>query len=107
MYPLLPIDLTQQLEIKQKNIGNNQFIAKNELSNQKPTLVIVDEQPPKVQDIEPMKKSPSIDLFYEKMHVVGKLLLNRKKVICFQTIKLNTSILYNVPNIIILFQFLF
>lgn len=83
MYPLLPIGLTRKLENMQSN-EDGQFNANNKLHNQKPTLVIVDEQPPKVQDIELIKKSPTIDLIYEEMHVVGKLHLNKKN-ICFHT----------------------
>lgn len=34
--------------------------------------MVVEELPPKVQDIKPITKSPVIDIFYRDMHVVGK-----------------------------------
>lgn len=78
MFPLLPIDLIQPQETKQIK-EDSLFSAMNEQSKQKPTLVIVDEQPPKIQDIKLIKKSPVIDVFYKETHFVGKLLLNGKK----------------------------
>lgn len=60
MYPLLPIELLQKQEEKEI---------------EKSVLPIVDEQPPKVQNIKPIRKSPVIDVFYKQMHIVGKIYL--------------------------------
>lgn len=105
MYPLLPINLRQSLENKPIK-EDSPFNTKNEQINQKPTLIIVDEQPPKIQDIKLINKSPKIDLFYEEMHFVGKLHLNRKKYISFHTNKYNTYLfILNNLHIIIVFQY--
>lgn len=75
MNPLIPIDLAQKTkQIKE----DSSFNSMNEQSKQKPSLVIVDEQPPKVKNIKPIKKSPIIDVFYKELHFVGKLHLNEK-----------------------------
>jgi len=34
---------------------------------------MVDEQPPTVHNIKPIRKSPVIDIFYKEMHFVGKM----------------------------------
>jgi len=72
MYPLVPIDLLQTQEAT-KIEEDNSFTVKNEQNEHKPTLVVVDEQPPKVQNINVFKKSPVIDVFYKEMHFVGKI----------------------------------
>lgn len=72
MFPLLPIELlpTQEnLKTENKDLSD----AVTQQSKHNPTLVVVDEQPPKMQDIKPVKKSPVIDLFYNGMHLVGKI----------------------------------
>lgn len=73
MYPLLPIEILQNQEFKKVD-EDGSLAAKKEQSKQQSTLVMVDEQPPKVQDIKPIKKSPVIDIFYKEMHFVGKIL---------------------------------
>lgn len=70
MYPLLPIELLHSQESKKID---DSLSAKKEQSKQQSTLVMVDEQPPKVQDIKPIRKSPVIDIFYKEMHFVGKI----------------------------------
>ncbi|VVC25407.1 Hypothetical protein CINCED_3A004152 [Cinara cedri] len=70
MYPLLPIEILQKQEAKE--------VEKSVLP------IIVDEQPPKVQNIKPIKKSPVIDVFYKEMHiVVNDVDLPTDKTICF------------------------
>lgn len=74
MYPLVPIELLQTQEAS-KIEEDSSFTAKKEQNQNehKPTLVVVDEQPPKVQNINVIKKSPVIDVFYKEMHFVGKM----------------------------------
>jgi len=72
MYPLIPIELLQSQE-SIKTEQDSSFTAKKEQNEHKPTLVVVDEQPPKVQNINVIKKSPIIDIFYKEMHFVGKI----------------------------------
>jgi len=62
MYPIIPIELLQSQEA-----------TKIEENEHKPTLVVVDEQPPKIQNVNVIKKSPVIDVFYKEMHFVGKI----------------------------------
>lgn len=69
MYPIIPIELLQSQEAT-KIEENDSSTVKNE---HKPTLVVVDEQPPKIQNINVIKKSPVIDVFYKEMHFVGKI----------------------------------
>lgn len=73
MYPLLPIELLQTQE-SSKIEQDGLLSVKEEQNNHKPTLVVVDELPPKVQNINLIKKSPVIDVFYKEMHFVGKIL---------------------------------
>lgn len=79
MYPRLPIELLQNQESKKID---DSFSAKKEQSKQQSTLVVVDEQPPKVQDIKLISKSPVIDIFYKEMHFVGKIFLKVKSMFC-------------------------
>lgn len=72
MYPLLPIELLQTLETE-KVLKEDPLSEKKEESKLKPTLIMVDEQPPKVKDIKPVRKSPVIDVFYKEVHFVGKI----------------------------------
>jgi len=53
--------------------GDSSFTAKKEQNEHKPTLLMVDEQPRKVQNINVTKKSEVIDVFYKEMHFVGKI----------------------------------
>jgi len=71
MYPLVPIELLQTQEATK--MEDSSFTGKKEQNEHKPTLVVVDEQPPKVQNINVIKKSPVIDVFYKEMHFVGKI----------------------------------
>jgi len=52
---------------------DSSFAAKKEQNEHKPTLLVVDEQPRKVQNINVIKKSKVIDVFYKEMHFVGKI----------------------------------
>lgn len=72
MYPLVPIDLLQTQE-SSKIEEDSSSTAKKDQNEHKPTLVVVDEQPPKVQNINVFKKSPVIDVFYKELHFVGKI----------------------------------
>jgi len=36
--------------------------------------MVIDEQPPKVKNIDVTKKSPVIDVFYKDFHFVGKII---------------------------------
>jgi len=72
MNPLVPIDFLQTQEAI-KIEKDSSFTAKKEQNEHKPILVEVDEQPPKVQNINVIKKSAVIDVFYKKMHFVGKI----------------------------------
>lgn len=65
MYPLIPADILQSQ--KALNIEDSSTVQ----NKQNPTLVVVDEQPPKIQDIKSIQKSPVIDVFYKEMHLVG------------------------------------
>jgi len=73
LYPLVPLDLLQTQEAT-KIEEDSSITAKKEQNEHKPTLVVVDEQPPKVQNINVIKKSPVIDVFYKEMHFVGKII---------------------------------
>lgn len=57
MYPLIPVEL---LQTKRDDMR---------LNEQNPSIVMVDEQPPKVKNIE---KSPTIHVFTNQMHFVCK-----------------------------------
>jgi len=72
MYPIIPIELLQSQEAT-KIEENDSSTVKKEQNEHKPTLVVVDEQPPKIQNINVIKKSPVIDVFYKEMHFVGKI----------------------------------
>lgn len=77
MYPLLPIELLQTLDTE-KVLKEDPLSAKIEESKQKPTLVMVDEQPPKIKDIaKPIGKSPVIDVFSKDIHLVGKFTMEK------------------------------
>ncbi|KAL4148278.1 hypothetical protein QTP88_002555 [Uroleucon formosanum] len=83
MYPLIPIELLQTQEAT-KIEEDSSFTAKKEQNEHKPTLVVVDEQPPKVQNINVIKKSPVIDVFYKEMHfVVNDVNMPADKTTCF------------------------
>ncbi|XP_060879577.1 prosaposin-like isoform X2 [Metopolophium dirhodum] len=83
MYPLVPIDLLQTQEAT-KIEEDSSITAKKEQNEHKPTLVVVDEQPPKVQNINVIKKSPVIDVFYKEMHfVVNDVSMPTDKTTCF------------------------
>eukprot|EP00102_Acyrthosiphon_pisum_P020690 XP_016657900.1 PREDICTED: prosaposin-like [Acyrthosiphon pisum] len=83
MYPLVPIDLLQTQEAI-KIEEDSSFTAKKEQNEHKPTLVMVDEQPPKVQNIDVPKKSVVIDVFYKEMHfVVNDVSMPNDKTTCF------------------------
>lgn len=70
MFPILPVDLIQtQEDINMESASS--FTAKQDQNNQKPMLV-VDKLSSNVLDSKPANKSQIIDLFYKKMHVVGK-----------------------------------
>lgn len=69
MYPVIPIELLQTQQSKKIEDGSPANIEQNK---QQTTLVVVDEQPPKIQDIKSIRKSPVIDVFYKEMHFVGK-----------------------------------
>jgi len=73
MYPLVPIDLLQTQEAI-KIEKDSSFTAEKEQNEHKPTLVVVDKQPPKVQNINVTKKSAVIDVFYKEMHFLGKII---------------------------------
>ncbi|XP_060857107.1 prosaposin-like isoform X2 [Metopolophium dirhodum] len=81
MYPLVPIDfLLTQKAIKIEE--NSTFTAKKEQNE--PNLVVVDEQPSKVQNINVIKKSAVIDVFYKEMHfVVNDVSMPTDKTTCF------------------------
>ncbi|XP_008187613.1 uncharacterized protein LOC100169068 isoform X1 [Acyrthosiphon pisum] len=83
MYPLVPIDLLQTQEAT-KIEEDGSYTAKKEQDDHKPTLVVVDEQPPKVENINVIKKSPVIDVFYKEMHfVVNDVSMPTDKTTCF------------------------
>lgn len=71
MFPLLPVDLLQTQESLRTD-DDSLLAAKKEQNNQKPVLV-VDELPPKVLDINFVKKSPVINMIYKEIHVVGMI----------------------------------
>uniref|UniRef100_A0A2H8TIU9 Sulfated glycoprotein 1 n=1 Tax=Melanaphis sacchari TaxID=742174 RepID=A0A2H8TIU9_9HEMI len=83
VYPLIPIELLQSQETT-KIEKDSSFTAKKEQNENKPTLVVVDEQPPKIQNINVVKKSPVIDVFYKEMHfVVNDVNMPTDKTACF------------------------
>lgn len=71
MFPLLPIELIQKQEATKleeggsPNVNQEQFIPI-------PSLVVVDEQPPKVKDIKPINLSPAIEMSFMEAHFIGK-----------------------------------
>lgn len=70
MFPLIPNYILQiPSAMHNEEVGS----SRNKQDKQNPTLVVVDEQPPKVQDIKPIQKSPIIDIFYKEMHFVGMI----------------------------------
>ncbi|XP_027843877.2 prosaposin isoform X2 [Aphis gossypii] len=83
MYPIIPIELLQSQEAT-KIEENDSSTVKKEQNEHKPTLVVVDEQPPKIQNINVIKKSPVIDVFYKEMHfVVNDVSMPTDKTTCF------------------------
>lgn len=68
MFPILPVDLIQTQEDME---SASSLTAKQDQNNQK-LMLVVDKQSSNVLDSKPANKTPIIDLFYKKMHVVGK-----------------------------------
>lgn len=76
MFPLIPLELLEteeELDAEKEKSSDSTI----EQSKHNPTLVVVDEQPPKMQNIKPIMKSPVIDMFYNNLHVVGKIRLTK------------------------------
>ncbi|CAI6377373.1 unnamed protein product [Macrosiphum euphorbiae] len=63
---------------------DSSFTAKKEQNEHKPTLLMVDEKPRKVKNINVTKKSEVIDVFYKEMHfVVNDVSMPTDKTTCF------------------------
>lgn len=71
MFPIIPIEFLQTPEATK--IKEDESISKIDQNKQKSIVVTVDEQPPTIHNIEPIKKSPVIDVFYKEMHFVCKI----------------------------------
>lgn len=70
MFPLIPnylLQIPKAVHIEEVDL------PQRKQDKQNPTLVVVDEQPPKVHDIRPIQNSPVIDIFYKEIHFTGKI----------------------------------